>query len=67
MLFFLELIQLLVVQTNRYYYKYLDSLDDGWSSLPDVILQEMYSFLALILQMGHNTRDTPKAYWTIAE
>jgi hypothetical protein len=67
MLFFMEIIQLLVVQTNRYYYQYLDSLDDGWSPLPDMTLQEMYSFLVLILQMGHDVSDTLKVYWTKAE
>jgi hypothetical protein len=30
-------------------------------------LKEMYSFLALILQMGHDIRDTLKVYWTTAE
>jgi hypothetical protein len=67
MLFFLEIIQLLVVETNRYYHQYLDSLNDGRSPLPDVTLKEMFSFLALILQMGHNIRDTLKVYWSTAE
>jgi hypothetical protein len=67
MLFFLEIIQLLVVETNMYYHQYLDSLDDRWSPLPDVTLKEMYSFLVFILQMGHDVRDTLKAYWTTAE
>jgi len=58
--FFLEIIQLLVVETNRYYHQYLDSLTDRQSPLPDVTLKEMYSFLALILQMGHDIRDTLK-------
>jgi hypothetical protein len=30
-------------------------------------LKEMFSFLALILQMGHDIRDTLKAYWSTAE
>jgi hypothetical protein len=67
MLFFLEIIQLLVVQTNRYYHQYLDSLNDGWSPLSDMTLKEMYSFLALILQTGHDIRDTLTVYWTTAE
>ena len=36
MLFFFEIIQLLVEETNRYYHQYLDTLDEWWSSLPDV-------------------------------
>jgi hypothetical protein len=58
---------LLMVDTHRYYHQYLDSLDDGWTPLPDVTLKEMYSFLALILQMGHDMSDTLKAYWTTIE
>jgi hypothetical protein len=54
MLFFLEIIQLLVVETNRYYHQYHDSLNDRRSPLPDMTLKKMYSFLALILQMGHD-------------
>jgi hypothetical protein len=42
MLFFVDIIQLLVVETNRYYHQYLDSPDEGQSPLPDVTLKEMY-------------------------
>jgi hypothetical protein len=66
MLFFLEIIQLLVVETNRYYHQYLESLNDRRSPLLDMTLKEMFSFLA-ILQMGHDIRDTPEAYWSTAE
>jgi len=31
MLFFFEIIQLLVEETNRYYHQYLDALDKGRS------------------------------------
>jgi hypothetical protein len=43
MLIFLDIIQLPVVQTNRYH-QYHDSLDYGRSPLPDVTLKEMFSF-----------------------
>jgi hypothetical protein len=36
MLFFLEIIQLLMEETNRYYHQYLDMLDEGYAPLPDV-------------------------------
>jgi hypothetical protein len=52
MLFFLEIIQLLVVEAKRHYHQYLDTLDKGWSPLPDMTVQEM--FLAIILQMRHD-------------
>jgi hypothetical protein len=66
-LFFVDIIQLLVVETNRYYHQYLDSLDIGWSPLPEMTLQEMYLFLGIILQMGHNIKGTLKACWSTAE
>jgi hypothetical protein len=67
MLLFLEIIHLLVVETNRYYHQYLDTLDKGQSVLPDMTVQEMCSFLAIILQMGHDLKDTLKAYWSTVE
>jgi hypothetical protein len=44
LLYFAEIITLLVVETNRYYQCYLDSLDDGPSPVPDVTEAEMFSF-----------------------
>jgi hypothetical protein len=41
MLFFFEIIQLLVEETNGYHKQYLDTLDKGRSPLPDVTVQEM--------------------------
>jgi hypothetical protein len=48
LLFFMEVIQLLVAETNSYYNKYIDILDS------DMTVQETYIFLATIIQMGHN-------------
>jgi hypothetical protein len=48
MLFFLEIIQLLVEETNRYHHEYLDTLDKGQSPLLDVTVQEICLFLAII-------------------
>ena len=53
MLFFFEIIQLLVEETNGYYHQYLDTLDEGRSPLPDVTVQEMCLFLTIIVHMGH--------------
>jgi hypothetical protein len=64
MLFFAEVIGLLVVETNRYYHQYLDTLDQGPSPLPDVSEAEMFLFLGLILQMGHCIRDRLADYWS---
>jgi hypothetical protein len=53
MLFFVEVIRLLVVETNRYYHQYLDTHYQAPSPLPDVCESEMFLFLGIILQMGH--------------
>jgi hypothetical protein len=67
MLFFSEIIHLLVEETNRYYHQYLDSLEDGPSPLPDVTNSEMFLFLGIIIQMDHYIRDRIRDYWVTAE
>jgi hypothetical protein len=67
MLYFTAIIHLLVVETNRYYHLYIDSLDDGRSPRPDVTDSEMFLFLGIIIQMGHDIRDRIKDYWSTAE
>jgi hypothetical protein len=44
MLFFSEIMQLLVEKTYTYYHKYLDMLDIGHAPLPDMAIEEMYLF-----------------------
>ena len=51
LLYFAEIITLLVVETNRYYNDNIDRLDDGPSPKPDVTEAEMFVFLALTIQM----------------
>jgi len=57
LLYFAEIISLLVVETNRYYQDYIDGLEDGPCPEPDVTEAEMFVFLALTIQMGHGVRD----------
>jgi hypothetical protein len=57
MLYFTAIIHLLVVETNRYYHQYIDRLDDRPSPLPDVTDSEMFPFLGIVIQMGHDIRD----------
>jgi len=66
-LYFIEIITLLVVETNRYYHQFLDSFEDGPSPQRDVTEAEMFSFLALTLQMGHTVQDRLEDYWTKME
>jgi len=64
LLYFAEIITLLVVKTNRYYQDYIDRLDDGPSPEPDVTEAEMFVFLALTIQMRHGVRDKLTDYWS---
>jgi hypothetical protein len=65
MFYFLELF---TCWWNRqtYYRQYLETLDEGWFPLCDVTTQKIYFFLANIVQMGHEQKDRPKAYWSTA-
>jgi len=49
LLFFAEIITLLVVETNRYYHLFLENSDDGHSPQREVTEAEMLVFLALTL------------------
>jgi len=53
LLFFAEIITLLVVEKNRYYDQFLQNSDDGPSPQREVTEAEMFAFLALTLQMGN--------------
>ena len=64
LLYFTEIISLLVVETNRYYHNYIDSLKDRPSPLPDISEAEMFVFLALTIQMGHCLREKLTDYWS---
>jgi hypothetical protein len=63
LLFFAEIVILLVVETNRYYHQFLDNCEDGPSLQRDVTEPEMFAFLALTLQMGHTVQDRLQDYW----
>jgi len=66
LLYFAEIITLLVVETNRYYHDHLDRLDDGPSPQPDVTEAEMLVSLVITIQMGHCIRDKLTDYWSRA-
>ena len=51
LMYFAEIITLLVVETNRYYHDHLERLDEGPSPQPDVTEAEMLMFLAVTIQM----------------
>ena len=64
MLLFTEIFQLLVEQTNLYYEQFLDQQTAPSHRLPDIMLPDMMTFIALALQMGHNLKDTLHDYWS---
>jgi hypothetical protein len=57
----------MVEERNRYYHQYLETIAEGRSPLPDVTIPEMYLFVSIALQMGHNQRDRLKDYWSTLE
>jgi hypothetical protein len=68
LLFFAEIITLLVVERNRYYQDYFDSITDVKSSpKPDITEAEMFMFLAVTLQMGRSPLGRLEDYWTRLE
>jgi hypothetical protein len=56
-----------VEETNRYYPQYLDTLDHGPSPAPGIIECEIFLFLAIIVQMGHDIQNSLKDYWMVTE
>jgi len=66
LLYFAEIITLLVVETNRYYHDHLDRLDEGPLPQPDVTEAKMLVFLAITIQMGHCIWDKLTDYWSRA-
>ena len=67
MLFFAEIVTLLVVETNHYYDQFLDNCEDRPSPQRDVTEAEMFVFLALTLQVGRTVQDRLEDYWTKME
>jgi len=64
MLFFTEIFQLLVEQSNLHYQQHLDRQTGPSCRLPDITLPDIMTLTALALQMGHNVKDTPHDYWS---
>jgi hypothetical protein len=52
-----------MVENNHYYHDYMDRFDNAPSPEPDVTKAEMFVFLAVTIQMGHDVRDKLTDYW----
>ena len=64
LLFFAEIITLLVVKTNRCYHQFLENSDDGQSRECELTEAEKFAFYALTLQMAHTVQGRLEDYWT---
>jgi len=63
MLFFAEIITLLVVEMNRYYHDCLVNTDEKHHPQRDMTEAEMFVFLAMMLQMGQRIQGRLEDYW----
>jgi hypothetical protein len=53
-------------ETNRYFHQFMAYQDAPGPSVqtPDVTIKETHKFLAIIVQIGHDQRDSLKDYWS---
>ena len=68
-LFFRQIFQIILDETNRYFHQYMASKNTGSTSAqpPDITSEELYKFFAIIIQMGHDQRGSLKDYWSREE
>src|SRR5215469_14629545 len=68
-LFFRQVFQIILTETNRYFHQYMSSRPSGSTSAqpPDITIEEMYTFFGLLIQMGNDQRHNFKDYWAREE
>jgi hypothetical protein len=68
-LFFRQIFQIMLDETNCYFHQYLGSKNTGSTSAQplDITIKEIYTFFAFIIQMGHDQRGSLKDYWSREE
>ena len=69
MLFFRQIFQLILEETNRYFHQYTASKNTASTSAqsPDVMIREINTFFAVIIQMGRDQHGSLKDYWSREE
>jgi len=69
MLFFRQIFQLILEETNCYFHQYTASKNTASTSTqsPDITIGEIYTFFAIIIYMGHDQRGSLKDYWSREE
>jgi hypothetical protein len=65
-LFFQQIFHILLQETSRYFQQFMACQDAPCPSVkpPDITIEELYKFLATIIQMGHDQQDSLKNYWS---
>ena len=68
-LFFRQVFQIILTETNRYFHQYMSSRATGSTSTqpPDITIEEIYKFFGLMIQMGNDPRHILKDYWSREE
>jgi hypothetical protein len=68
-LFFRQVFQIILTETNHYFHQYMSSRTTGSTSTqpPDITIEELYKFFRLIIQMGYDQRHSLKDYWSREE
>ena len=68
-LFFRQVFQIILTETNCYFHQYMLSRPTGSTSVqpPDITIKEMHTFFGLLIQMGHDQRHSLKDYWSREE
>jgi len=56
-LFFRQIFLILLRETNRYFHQYVAFLEEAGKTAqqPDVTMEELYQFFAIIIQIGHDS------------
>jgi hypothetical protein len=65
-LFFQQVFQITLDETNGYFHKNMAARDrPGPSTQPcDITMKELFLFFTIITQLGHDQRDSLKDYWS---
>jgi len=68
-LFFRQVFQIILTETNCHFHQYMSSRTTGSTSAqpPDITIEEMNTFFGLIIQMGHDQPHSLKDYWSRQE
>jgi hypothetical protein len=64
MLFFCNVLPIILLETNRYMQQAFTAANKTLPPSQEILMRYMFSFFALLLQMGHDHKPSLKSYWT---